>query len=275
MGLRENSVGEQDWYESRDGAEGGDATLLTLYEDPIDNNSTKKGALKNHDIGKNAYLTQDFGSPQSGMFGVSFEIYIDRIALNAPDATHIYNRTGFIFIGDNSEDDDADDSGKGPNSTGSNRFVYMAFYSPDGGGDSSGDTMNLIASEPGNGFNDSSEWRVVASDLSFDAWHTIRAVGDLNTDTYEVYVNDDPVPQATVTAYTAKTSVTHISFAQWDDGAGAFYVDDVADASFAVFAAGFGRTGCTGICLGDDDGDGDLDGTDIAAYAAALASACP
>lgn len=43
----------------------------------------------------------------------------------------------------------------------------------------------------------------------------------------------------------------------------------------AGFAEEFGQTDCTGGCLGDFNGDGDVDGTDLAAFAAALGSTCP
>jgi len=68
----------------------------------------------------------------------------------------------------------------GPNYAGSERFVYMAFWSPGGGGDP-GDRMSLVALEPGGSPLDSSSWTEIASGLSFDAWHTITVVCDLNS----------------------------------------------------------------------------------------------
>ena len=252
------------WYESR----GDVPTLLTLDTADIEGNNTKKAGFAASASG-NAYVTQQFSAAQTDMLAVQWDVFVDNIL---DDGNR--DRGAMMLIGDNS-DNAGNDADKGPNSTGSERFVFMAFYSPDGGGGVPSDTMSLIASEPGDSFDDSLEWRVIASGLSFDAWHTIRVVCNLNTDTYDVYVNDDPNPKATVTAYTAKTSVTHISFAQWNDGPGAFYVDNVEDAFLSVFAEAFGRTDCAGGCLGDLNDDDDVDGSDLAAYAAALESDCP
>ena len=46
--------------------------------------------------------------------------------------------------------------------------------------------------------------------------------------------------------------------------------NDVDGSDLAVFAADFGRTDCDSgpLCEGDFDGDGDLDGTDLAVFAA-------
>ena len=77
-------------------------------------------------------------------------------------------------------------------------------------------------------------------------------------------------------AYSAKSNLTHISFAQWAEGAGAFYVDNVEDGSLPVFALELGRRDCNGSCLGDANGDNDVDGTDIADLIAKLAQVdCP
>jgi len=46
------------------------------------------------------------------------------------------------------------------------------------------------------------------------------------TDTYDVYV-DGVLRGDDVPARTAKASLTHISFANWNDGMGSFYVDNV------------------------------------------------
>ena len=43
---------------------------------------------------------------------------------------------------------------------------------------------------------------------------------------------------------------------------------DVDGSDLAVFAADFGRTDCSGDCKGDFDGDGDVDGSDLAVFAA-------
>jgi len=66
---------DQDWYESRNDL----PILLTLDTTTVGGNSGKKAALKNYNTARNAYLTQEFSSPQTGTFTVSFDIYIDRI----------------------------------------------------------------------------------------------------------------------------------------------------------------------------------------------------
>jgi len=43
---------------------------------------------------------------------------------------------------------------------------------------------------------------------------------------------------------------------------------DVDGSDLAVFAADFGRTDCSGDCEGDFDSDGDVDGSDLAVFAA-------
>ena len=48
-------------------------------------------------------------------------------------------------------------------------------------------------------------------------------IGDLTADTYEVYLDDAYL--GSVSSRQPKSKVSHISFAQWNDGAGAFLVD--------------------------------------------------
>ena len=43
---------------------------------------------------------------------------------------------------------------------------------------------------------------------------------------------------------------------------------DVDGSDLATFAADFGRTDCNSDCEGDFDGDGDVDGSDLATFAA-------
>ena len=243
------------WYESRSD----DPDLLSLDESDIGSNIGKKANFTGSESA-NAYVTQRFGSPQNDMFAVRWQIYVDAILDDADR-----DRGAMMLIGDGGG------TSNGPNSQGSERFVYMAFYSPDGG--NSGDTMSLIASEPGNSFDNSLAWQPIASGLSFDTWHTITVVCNLTTDTYDVYLNDDIVPFVGVAAYTTKSSLTHISFAQWADGAGTFYVDNAEDATLPVFAVELGRTDCSGNCLGDENGDNDVDGADIAGLIEKLAQA--
>lgn len=206
--LRANAAG-QDWYESR----GQYPTLLSLDYADVGGNSTNKAAFASS-TSYNAYLSQEFLAPQTSMFSLSWNIYVDNIVDNSTG-----DRAGFQLIGQDL------DGTNGPNSTSTERFVFLAFWAE--GGATSG-TMNLIAREPGDTYNTSSAWALVASDLTMDAWHTIQVVCNLETDTYDVYV-DGALARAGVQAYTPMTQVTHISFAQWNDGSGAFFVDDVVE----------------------------------------------
>jgi len=200
--LRANSPG-RDWYESR----GEIPTLLTLNTDDIGGNSTKKAEFS-ASSSDNSYVSQKLGSPQSGAFTVEWEIYVDSILdISAPD------RAGWMLIGDDSS------SGNGPNADDSERFVYMAFFK-DGGGTTG--TMDLVARDQDDNWT---QFTTVATGLNLKQWYTIKVVCDVETDSYDIYVDDDY--KATVTSRNEKTSLTHISFAQWDDGAGTFYVDNV------------------------------------------------
>jgi hypothetical protein len=243
------------WYESRSDNPG----LLTLDESDIGGNAGKKAKLT-ASASAGAYVTQRFGGPQSGVFAVRWQAYVDSI-LDSADR----DRGAMMLIGDGGG------TPGGPNSTGSERFMYMSFYCPGGGGYQPGDTMTLIASEPGDPFADSSQWLGIASGLPFHTWHTITVVCNPAGDTYDVYVNDDKTPRETVRAYTPMSSVTHISFAQWNDSPGTFYVDNVEDATLPIFAVEWGQTACTGNCLGDTNDDYDIDGSDLASLIAVLA----
>jgi uncharacterized repeat protein (TIGR02543 family) len=204
--LRANGAG-QDWYESR----GQNASLLTLDTADVGGNSGKKARLTGgtNSATDNIYLTQEFISPQTGVFSVQWDIYIDQILdISSPD------RSGWMLIGDDST------SGSGPNAVNGERFVYMAFFK--NGGGTSG-TMDLVAVNRTGSFT--SHW-VIASGLSLKQWYTIKVVVNVPGGTYDVYV-DGILQKAGVSSRNAKTSVTHISFAQWNDGAGTFYVDNV------------------------------------------------
>jgi hypothetical protein len=199
--LRANSAG-QDWYESRNNV----PTLLFLDETNVGGNGGKKAGFT-ASIDGNAYLSQEFNSPQTGTFTAQWDIYVDSI-VNLATGT---DATGWMMIGD--------DSGgtNGPNSAAIERFVYLGFYK-DGGGTSG--TMDLFCRQRG------TDTRTTIVSLNLKQWYTIKVVCNLVTDTYDVYV-DGVLRKAGVTSRTVKTSVTHISFAQWNDGAGAFYVDNV------------------------------------------------
>jgi uncharacterized repeat protein (TIGR02543 family) len=208
--LRANGP-DQDWYESR----GDDPSLLFLDETTVGGNSTKKAGFTASTSG-NAYVSQEFGTPQTGAFAVQWDIYVDEILdISAPD------RAGWMLIGDDTY------SGNGPNANNSERFVYMAFFR-DGGGTAG--TMDLVVRDRDDGWT---SFTTIASGLNLDQWYTIRVDCDLDADTYDIYV--DGVFQATVSSRNAKTSVTHISFAQWNDGAGAFYVDNVYEVTETTY----------------------------------------
>ncbi|MBN1275626.1 putative metal-binding motif-containing protein, partial [Candidatus Woesearchaeota archaeon] len=181
---------------------------LTLDETDVAGNAGKKAAFASSTSG-NAYLSQEFGEPQTGQFSVEWDIYVDNIMTVSP------YRAGMVLVGDDTF------AGNGPNADNSERFVYLGFYKS-GGGDSG--TMSLVARDRDDGWT---AFSTVATGLDLDRWYTIRVDLDLDADTYDVYVDGEY--QATVSSRIAKSQVTHISFAQWNDGAGAFYVDNVRE----------------------------------------------
>ncbi|MBN1508346.1 MAG: hypothetical protein JW955_15970, partial [Sedimentisphaerales bacterium] len=155
--LRANSS-SQDWYESRqDGTNG--PNLLTLDTTSVGSNTSKKAKLTSSTAnpGGNAYLTQEFSSPQTGRFTAQWRIYVDSIT----DISGHPDCAGWMMIGD-----DSDSSSKGPNASDSERFVYMAFLK--NGGGTSG-TMDLVAME-----RYVTTLTPIASNLSLDRWYTIR-----------------------------------------------------------------------------------------------------
>jgi len=215
--LRADGAG-QDWYESRNDLPDGPG-LLTLNTSDVGGNSGKKAALKGYDISDTAYLTQNFSSAQNGTFDVSLDIYIDKMS-NYSD----YDRTGFIFIGDDSV------GTNGPCSTSSERFVYLAFY--DSSPNDTGSDLEIRAREntTGNGhvWADTSTWKPVATNLSYDTWYTIKLEVDFANDIYDVYVNDF-LEQDDISGYGeyVSPSLTDISFSVGGTARGDFYVDNV------------------------------------------------
>ncbi len=207
-----NELGEfrfesiQDWFESRYD----DPLLVTLNTEDIGGNATKKAHFKESKAG-NAYLSQDFDAPQDGVFTLEWDIYIDTI-LN--DSSR--DRGGMMLIGT--------DLGDGPN-RGSGPFAYMAMWCP-GGGTGAPSTMTLIAREAGDSFSYSTQWLPIASGLAFDTWHHITVECNVPAGTYNVSVNGSPAVN-NINAYVANPFLTHISFAQFNDGPGTFAVDNV------------------------------------------------
>jgi hypothetical protein len=214
VALRANSAG-QDWYESREYLPPDGPALLTLDSASVGGNSTPKARLTPRLIGSdryNAYLTQEFSSPQTRACLVEWDIYVDSI-LDIGDAP---DRAGWMLIGDNTG---INPDRVGPNAEDEERFVYMGFYK-DGGGTTG--TMDLVARQRNDPWR---EFTTVATGLNLKQWYTIKVTLDLAQDTYDVYVNGER--KAKLTSRTPKSSVTYISFAQWHDGSGTFYVDNV------------------------------------------------
>jgi len=209
--LRANST-SQDWYESRND----DPTLLTLNISDVGGNSGKKAGLKSYGIASNAYLTQEFGSAQTGTFNVSMGVYIDRIEDNGN-----YDRSGLIYIGDDSV------SSNCPTGTSNERFVFLTFYDSSPG--DTGDDLEIRARTlSSQGYGTTSQWTAVASGLSYDTWYTLRVECDVSGGTYDVYV-DDVLKGDDISKYEdyVSISVTHISFTADSDGRGDFFVDNV------------------------------------------------
>jgi len=202
--LRADSEG-QDWYESRND----DPLLVTLTSAGVGQNSTAKAAFAASET-RNAYLTQEFCQPITQTATIEWDIYVASILnISAPD------RAAWMLIGD----DTGGNASLGPNAEDSERFVYLGFYKSGGG--SSG-TMDLVARDRDDSW---ASFTTVASNLNMKQWYTIKVSLNLVAGTYDVSVDGEP--KATVTSRHPKSSVTHISFAQWSDGAGSFYVDNV------------------------------------------------
>jgi uncharacterized repeat protein (TIGR02543 family) len=226
--LRTNGAG-QDWYESR----GTLASALTLDQNDVTGDTGKKVALKTYSDGtdNSVYLTQELSSTQNGSFTVSFDINIDQIL----DTSNL-DRGAFILLGD--------DSGgtNGPCSTGTERFVQLAFWDSTPG--TSGNDITLVAREYNNPtalpppavsqpFATTSTWTVVKTGLSYDTWTNVRINVNFTDGTYDVYVNG-VLAKAGVRKYEqfVSANITHICFAiggasTTSFGKGDFYVDNV------------------------------------------------
>jgi len=198
---------DQGWYESRKDGKG--RLLLKLSTKAIGLNKTPKAMIKaNPDL--NVYMSQKLASGQTGTFRIQYEIYVREIL--ADD-----NRSAFFLVGN-----DQDDKG-GPNSTGADRFVFMGFENATQKG-----KINLFARQ---GKADWTGKTIVAANLDLHKWYTIEAIISVSAGTYEVSVKGatpQPVKLAAfVGADKPPKSLTHLSFASWNDGAGTFYIDNV------------------------------------------------
>ena len=91
-------------------------------------------------------------------------------------------------------------------------------------------------------------------------------------DTQNIYPEDlitaaSDIPARIIVEYA--TTIAHFEPSDIPVCEGDFDNDfDVDGSDLAIFAADFGRTDCSGDCEGDFDGDGDVDGSDLAVFAA-------
>ena len=200
--LRDNGLG-QDWYVSY-----GEQNLVTLDSTNVGGNTGKKVKFTG-DTSDSVYLSQEFIQEQDEDFSVSFDVYVDEIIniSGSPD------RAGWLFLGDDSE------FGSGPCDSDSERFVYLSFVKNGGGGDG---TMDLMACERYGGWNDFS---IIAEDLLLDNWYNIEVRINFKLNRYSVYIDGEL--GRTIKPRTFKDKLTHIAFAQLENGAGTYYIDNV------------------------------------------------
>jgi hypothetical protein len=195
--LRDNSTG-QDWYVSY-----GDENLVTLDKSVVGPNTGHKVSF-NGTNGGDVYLSQEFTEVQKKQFSVQWDIYIDEV-INISDDP---DRTGWMFIGDDS------DGINGPCSSDDERFLALSFYKEDGG--TSGN-MNLVA------INRYDSWEsntTIAYNLALEKWYTMRVDIDLDIDRYKIYIDGEL--RQIFKSRTKKDALTHICFAQLDNGSGSF-----------------------------------------------------
>ena len=205
--LRKDGKGS-DWYESRKDTEEG-SKLLKLSTKDIGGNATKKAII----LGSpdyNTYLSQRLTAPQDLALSVSFDIFVREILPTD-------NRSAFILLGG------IKDKKGGPNSTGSERFVFMGFENAATPGE-----INLFARE---GQTSWAEKTLVATGLKLETWYTITLEINIPEGFYTAAVKGVTQPFELESFFTrgrTPTKITHISFASWNDGAGTFYVDNVS-----------------------------------------------
>jgi len=213
--LRANDTAAQDWYESRNDL----PTLLSLDTTTnIGGNSGKKAAFLNYGVARNAYMTQEFSSAQTGTVTLSFDIYVERIS----DSVN-YDRTAHIYVGNNAVSTPAT-----PTSTANERFVYLVFYDATPG--DTGDDLEIRARTLSTqAYATTSAWTSVATGLSYDTWYTIKLVINVATGKYDVYVHDELRGSqiSRYSGYTPTTDVQYITFSSDSEGMGDYYVDNV------------------------------------------------
>ncbi len=204
--LRKDAKG-QDWYESR--RDGVGHKLLILSTKPISGNATPKALIRGNSK-VNTYLSQPFSAPQKGDFTVQYDILVREIMQPA-------NHSAFFMVG-NSKDKKG-----GPNSTGSERFVFLGFENGAAG------KINLFA-RPGK--TDWAQKSVIAPGLDLNKWYTVVIRVRTGAGKYDVTVKGVTPAPITVDAFAGAgkppKELTHLSFASWNDGPGTFYVDNVS-----------------------------------------------
>jgi hypothetical protein len=195
------------WYESRgDGVSG--PKRVALSKKAIGGNATKKAFFKASKK-VNVYLSQAFPGPQTGAFSLQWDVLVRRV-LPKP------NRSAYMLIGNDAV------PGKGPNATGSERFVFLAMENAGAKG-----KLNLVALESASG-----KARVIVPGLDVDKWYTVKVDVNVAGKSYAVSVPGVTPAPVTVKAFEAKektvpSAVTHVSFATWNDGPGTFFIDNV------------------------------------------------
>jgi hypothetical protein len=199
------------WFESRGDSKLGRVQLL-LSSKKIGGDATKKAMIKGG-AKANTYLSQALREPQKGPFSLQWDIYVKSIA--SPG-----NRSAFQMIGNDSA------KGHGPNATGTERFVFLAFEPASTAG-----KINLVAMEDA-GASGALKSRVIVPDLALKKWHTVRVECNPADKSYTVFVLGATASPVAVKAFVPKdkpviTELTHLSFASWNDGPGVFYVDNV------------------------------------------------
>jgi len=206
-GLRTDNEG-QDWYESRKHKAG--RKLLMLSSKKRYGNRSQKAMIK-ADPELNTYLSQALAAPQTGKLRLQYDIAVKLIR---PE----YDRSGFFFAGT------SNDKKRGPNSTGKERFVVLGFENAGAEG-----KMNLFAFEGSGGWDDKS---VLAENLDLKTWYSVAVEMDIAAGTYTVQIDGGQVIGPLKAFKTKKDpvvdTITHVSFASWNDGAGTFYVDNVS-----------------------------------------------
>jgi len=198
------------WFESRHDKKG--RALLMLSKKRVGGNATKKAMLK-ADAAGNAYLSQKLREPQTGRFTLQWDLYVKQI-LSKP------NRAGYQMIGG-----DTVKKAPGPNATGAERLVFLAFENAAAPG-----KVNLVALEDGSTTPPKS--RVLVADLPAKKWLTIRVDVDVPGKSYQVSVPGHTTAPVAAKAFVSKektvpSELTHVSFATWNDGPGTIYIDNV------------------------------------------------